>query len=169
MSLLTPDFGLLVWMTLIFVIVLVLLGKFGFPVITGMVEKRSNQIEESLRKAAEAESRLSQLADEQSRLVEQTRAEQSRLVKEAAEVRDKMIQSARQKASEEAAKIIAHAKTEIQAERESALRDLCRQVSMLSIDVAEKIIRKDLDKGENQFELVDRLVRQASQMREKQS
>ena len=141
MSLLTPDFGLLVWMTLIFVIVLVLLGKFGFPVITGMVEKRSNQIEESLRKAAEAESRLSQLADEQSRLVEQTRAEQSRLVKEAAEVR----------------------------ERESALRDLCRQVSMLSIDVAEKIIRKDLDKGENQLELVDRLVREASQMREKQS
>ena len=150
MSLLTPDFGLLVWMTLIFVIVLVLLGKFGFPVITGMVEKRSNQIEESLRKAAEAESRLS-------------------LVKEAAEVRDKMIQSAKQKASEEAAKIIAHAKTEIQAERESALRDLCRQVSMLSIDVAEKIIRKDLDKGENQLELVDRLVREASQMREKQS
>ena len=169
MSLLTPDFGLLVWMTLIFVIVLVLLGKFGFPVITGMVEKRSNQIEESLRKAAEAESRLSQLAEEQSRLVEQTRAEQSRRVKEAAEVRDKMIQSARPKASEEAAKIIAHAKTEIQAERESALRDLCRQVSMLSIDVAEKIIRKDLDKGENQLELVDRLVREASQMREKQS
>lgn len=169
MSLLTPDFGLLVWMTLIFGIVLVILGKYGFPVITGMVEKRSRQIEDSLNKAREAEKRFSELADEQARLLEQTRAEQSRLVKEASEVRDKMIQSARKKASEEAAGIIAQAKAEIQTERESALRELCRQVSMLSIEVAEKVIRKELDKTEGQLELVDRMVREAAEVHNKHS
>lgn len=169
MSLLTPDFGLLVWMTLIFGIVLVILGKYGFPVITGMVEKRSRQIEDSLNKAREAEKRFSELADEQAKLLEQTRAEQSRLVKEASEVRDKMIQSARKKASEEAAGIIAQAKAEIQNERESALRELCRQVSMLSIEVAEKVIRKELDKKESQLELVDKMVREAAEVHNKHS
>ncbi len=169
MSLITPDFGLLVWMTLIFGIVLVILGKFGFPVITGMVDKRSRQIEDSLNKAREAENRFKELADQQARLLEQTREEQSRLVKDASDVRDKMIQSAKQKASEEADRILAQAKAEIQTEREHALRELCRQVSLLSIDVAEKVIRKDLNKEEEQLELVDRLVKEAALLRKKQS
>lgn len=159
----------MVWMTLIFGIVLVILGKFGFPVITGMVDKRSRQIEDSLNKAREAENRFKELADQQARLLEQTREEQSRLVKDASDVRDKMIQSAKQKASEEADRILAQAKAEIQTEREHALRELCRQVSLLSIDVAEKVIRKDLNKEEEQLELVDRLVKEAALLRKKQS
>ena len=76
MSLITPDFGLLFWMTLIFGIVFFLLAKFGFPVITGMVDKRRERIEKSIAAAAEAEEKLASLSQEHARMVEQTRLEQ---------------------------------------------------------------------------------------------
>ncbi len=162
MSLVTPDFGLLFWMVLIFGAVFFVLAKFGFPVITSMVQKRSDHIEDSLRKAQEAQSRLEGLAAEQVRMIEQTRQEQRRILKEASEARDSIIASARQQAQEEADKIIAHARTEIAAERETALREICRQVSLVSVQVAEKIVRKDLETSPEQLSLLDRMVTEAS-------
>ena len=164
MSLITPDFGLLVWMTLIFGIVFFILAKFGFPVITGMVEKRGVRIEESLRKAEEAEKRLSDLAQEQERLTEEFKLERSRMLKEASEMKEKVIAQAQAQASEEAAKIIAHAKMEIEAERASAYRDLCNKVTVISMEVAEKILRKDLEKSEEQLALVDKLVKETAEL-----
>lgn len=102
MSLITPDFGLLFWMTLIFGIVFFVLAKFGFPAITGMVEKRSGKIEDSLRKADEAEKKLASIAREQERLLEEAHLEQSRILKEASEAREKIISTAREEASREA-------------------------------------------------------------------
>ncbi len=162
MSLVTPDFGLLFWMVLIFGTVFFVLAKFGFPVITSMVQKRSDHIEDSLRKAQEAQSRLEGLAAEQVRMIEQTRQEQRRILKEASDARDSIIAGARQQAQEEADKIIAHARTEIAAERETALREICRQVSLLSVQVAEKIVRKDLETSPEQLSLLDRMVTEAS-------
>ena len=81
MSLITPDFGLLVWMTLIFGIVFFVLAKWGFPMITGSVEKRAQRIGESIKAAKEAEEKLRNLAEEQSRMIEETRQEQSRILK----------------------------------------------------------------------------------------
>lgn len=164
MSLITPDFGLLVWMTLIFGIVFFILAKFGFPAITGMVEKRGVRIEESLRKAEEAEKRLSELAAEQERMTEEFKLERSRMLKEASEMREKVVAQAQAQASEEAAKILAHAKMEIEAERASAYRDLCNKVSVISMEVAEKILRKELDKSEEQIALVDRLLKETSEV-----
>ncbi len=149
-------------MVLIFGAVLFVLAKFGFPVITSMVQKRSDHIEDSLRKAQEAQSRLEGLAAEQVRMIEQTRQEQRRILKEASEARDSIIASARQQAQEEADKIIAHARTEIAAERETALREICRQVSLVSVQVAEKIVRKDLETSPEQLSLLDRMVTEAS-------
>ena len=162
MSLITPDFGLLFWMVLIFGIVFGLLAKFGFPVITGMVDKRKERIDSSIAKAAEAERRLAALAEEQARMIEQTKLEQGRILKEASEARDRIVEQAKAQASEEAGKILDHAKVEIAAERETALRDIRRQVALLSVSVAEKIVRKDLDTTAGQLELVDRLVDEAS-------
>lgn len=162
MSLVTPDFGLLFWMVLIFGAVFFVLAKFGFPVITSMVQKRSDHIEDSLRKAQEAQTRLEGLAAEQVKMIEQTRQEQRRILKEASDARDNIIASAKQQAQQEAAKIIEHAKTEIAAERETALRDICRQVSLLSVQVAEKIVRKDLETSPEQLSLLDRMVTEAS-------
>ena len=100
MSLITPDFGLLFWMVLIFGIVFFVLAKFGFPVITSMVQKRSDHIAESLRKAQEAQDKLEGLAAEQTKMIEQTRLEQKRILKEASQARDNIIASARQQAQE---------------------------------------------------------------------
>ncbi len=162
MSLVTPDFGLLFWMVIIFGVVFFLLAKFGFPVITGMVRKRSDHIEESLKKAQAAQEALENLTQEGKRIIEEARVEQGNILKEATRTRDQIINEARRKAQEEADKIVQHAKIEIAAERESAMRDICRQVSLISVKVAEKIVRKELDTSEQQLALIDRLVEECS-------
>ena len=163
MSLITPDFGLLFWMVVIFGIVFFLLAKFGFPVITKAVQTRSDHIADSLKAADEAQARLAGLAQEQARMIEETRLEQSRLLKEASESRERIIAQAKEEAAAEAAKLLDHAKVEIAAERESAIRDIRRQVAMISVEVAEKIVRKDLEGEAGQQGLIDRMVDEAAQ------
>ena len=120
MSLITPDFGLLVWMTLIFGIVFFVLAKWGFPMITGSVEKRAQRIGESIKAAKEAEERLRNLAEEQSRMIEEARQEQSRILKEAAASRDSIVEQAKDQARAEASKKRAE---EILAQKNLAQRD----------------------------------------------
>ena len=162
MSLITPDFGLLFWMTLIFAILFFVLAKFGFPAITGMVDKRSERINESIGKAREAERRLEQLGDEQTRMMEETRAEQARILKEASQARDSILSQARQQAQDDASKIIEQARTQIAAEKESALRDIRSQVANLSVDVAEKILRSRLSSEQAQMDLITKMVDELS-------
>ena len=83
MSLITPDFGLLFWMTLIFAIVFFILAKFGFPVITKMVRGRQERIETSIRQAKEIEARVEEMAREHAGMLEETRREQARILREA--------------------------------------------------------------------------------------
>ena len=163
MSLITPDFGLMFWMVLIFGIVFFILAKFGFPLITGMVDKRSERIDASIAKAREAEERLSNIAAEQERMLEQARMEQGRIIKETTEVRDKILADAKEQARHEADKILERAKTDIAAERESALRDIRAYVARVSVDVAEKVLRKDLSSDKGQLELIDKLLNELSQ------
>jgi F-type H+-transporting ATPase subunit b len=163
MSLITPDFGLLFWMVVIFGIVFFLLAKFGFPVITKAVQTRSDHIADSLKAADEAQARLAGLAQEQAKMIEETRLEQSRILKEASESRERIIAQAKEEAAAEAAKLLDHAKVEIAAERESAIRDIRRQVAMISVEVAEKIVRKDLEGDAGQQGLIDRMVDEAAQ------
>ena len=162
MSLITPDFGLLVWMTLIFGIVFFVLAKWGFPMITGSVEKRAQGIGESIKAAKEAEERLRNLAEEQSRMIEETRQEQSRILKEAAASRDNIVEQAKVQAREEASRILDQARTQIAAEKESALRDVRKEVALLSVSVAEKVLKASLSDGAEQSALVDRLVDEVS-------
>lgn len=98
-------------------------------------------------------------------MIEETRLEQSRILKEASEARESIIAKAKEEASAEAAKLLEHAKVEIAAERESAIRDIRRQVAMISVEVAEKIVRKDLDTPDAQLSLIDKLVDEASEAR----
>ena len=165
MSLITPDFGLLFWMVVIFGAVFFLLAKFGFPIITKAVQQRSDHIADSLKAADEAQARLAGMAEEQRKMIEETRLEQSRILKEASEARESIIAKAKEEASAEAAKLLEHAKVEIAAERESAIRDIRRQVAMISVEVAEKIVRKDLDTPDAQLLLIDKLVDEASEAR----
>ena len=162
MSLITPDFGLIFWMTLIFAVLFFILAKVGFPIITKMVDSRSERIEGSIRLAEEAEKRMASLKEEQEKMIQDTKLEQSRILKEAAETRDRIVAEAKDKAQDEAAKMIEHARTEIAAERESAIRDIRRQVAMISVEVAEKIVRKDLDDSAEALALIDRMVDEVS-------
>ena len=163
MNLVTPDSGLLFWMVLIFAVVFFILWRFGFPIITDMVEKRSARIEDSLKLAREAEKRMQDLAREQEALVAQSRQEQTRILQEATRARAAIIERAGQEASEKAAQLLEKARTEIAAEKESALRDIRREVALLSVDVAEKVVREKLQTDENQMAYIGRLVEEMTQ------
>ena len=163
MSLFTPDFGLLFWMVLIFGLLFFLLAKFGFPIITSMVDKRSAAIDKSLKDAKEVEERVAAMKAEHEQMILQARNEQSALLKEASETRKAIIEGARQEAREEAEKIISEARVRIEAEKESALRDIRKEVALLSVGVAEKILRKDLSDEEKDSNYLSALVEEAAQ------
>ena len=158
MNLLLPDSGLIFWMALIFAIVFFVLAKFGFPVITGMVEKRNARISDALEAARKAEEALAHLNQEQERIMAETREEQALLKKEAAAERERMIAVARDQAQAEAQKIMDEAKARIQEEKEAALRDMRREVAKISLTIAEQVVRKEMSTEKGQRDLVDTLV-----------
>ena len=163
MNLLLPESGLLFCMTIIFAIVFFLLSKFGFPVITGMVEKRNQRINDSLEAARVAEEAISHLNQEKDRILEETRQEQNRLMKEAALERERLIEHAQIQAKEEAEKILQTATAKIQEEKEAAMKELRNEVAVISMAIAEKALRKELSSDKGQTELISRLVDQMSE------
>ena len=160
MDLMLPDSGLLFWMTVIFGLVLFVLAKFGFPMITGMVEKRNRRISDSLEAARIAEEALANLQQEQETLISQTRSEQARLMQEAAAERDRMIAQAQELARAEAQKILDEARVRINEEKEAAMKDIRNEVAKVSLSIAEKVVRKDLSSDASQKELVEKLVQE---------
>lgn len=162
MNLLLPDSGLLFWMTIIFAIVFFILAKFGFPVITGMVEKRTKRIDDAIGAARQAEERLQGLAVEQERLITEARAEQDSILKEAARERDRMLAEAQEQARIQAGAILDDARARIKEEKEAALRDIRREVAVLSVNIAEKIVRKELSSDKGQMDMIDRMVDELS-------
>lgn len=158
MNLMLPDSGLLFWMTIIFVIVFLILAKFGFPVITGMVDKRSKRIDDAIAAARKAEESLAGMAQEQERLLAEAKAEQARILAEAAAQRDSMIAQAQEEARNEAVKIMEEAKVRINEEKEAALRDVRKEVALLSVTIAEKVVRKEISTDKGQMELIDRMM-----------
>lgn len=158
MNLMLPDSGLLFWMTLIFLVVFLILAKFGFPVITSMVEKRTKRIDDALSAARKAEEAIAHLSQEQERIVAETKVEQARMIQEAAAERDRLIASAQDRARIEAQKIIEEARVRINEEKEAALKEARKELALISLAIAEKVVRKDLSDAEAQKELVDRYV-----------
>ena len=163
MNLVTPDFGLLFWMVVIFGIVFFLLAKFGFPIITDMVDKRSARIAQSLKDADEIEARMAAWKQEQAQMLETARKEQSAILREASLTKAQIVADAKAQAKAEADKILAQARTEIAAEKESALRDVRKEVALLSVQVAEKILRHELSESGSQRAFIDSLVDEARQ------
>ena len=144
MNLITPDSGLLFWMVLIFGIVFFLLAKFGFPVITSMVEKRNETIEKSLKDAKEIELKMTEMVQDHARMLEEARKEQAQILREATDSRKQILEQAKTDAREEADKIVTEARARIADEKESAMRDIRREAALLSVGVAEKILREEL-------------------------
>ncbi|MFB0973868.1 MAG: F0F1 ATP synthase subunit B [Bacteroidales bacterium] len=158
MSLLMPESGLVFWMLIVFGIVLFILAKWGFPVITGMVNKRKDYIDRSLANADVANAKLSKLQEESDAIVANADKEQSRILRQAAEERDKIIEDARRQAALAAQKEMDDAKVQIQIQKEEAERSMKREVAVLAVDIAEKIVRKNLSRDEEQMQMIDRMV-----------
>ena len=163
MSLLTPEPGLLFWMLLCFGVVFFVLAKFGFPIIVDMVDKRKAFIDESLENAKRANLQLAQIKEESDRILTEARGQQASLLKEANEMRNKIVNDAKENANVEASKILDEAKAAIQKEKEMAMRDMKNQIASLSIEIAEHVLRKNLENKPAQEELVDNLIKEIQQ------
>ena len=159
-SFLTPEPGLLIWMLVAFLVVFVLLAKYGFPIITGMVEKRKQFIDESLTSAREANEKLANIKAECQTLLQEAQARQSQILKEAAQTSNQIVAESKTKAQEEAARIIEDARRQIQAETERAQRDIRAQVADLSIQIAGKILSREMQKEEEQEKWIDQILEQ---------
>lgn len=160
-SILTPDFGLLFWMLLAFLIVFFLMAKYGFPIITKMVEDRKNYIDESLQKAHEANERLAGIQQESERLLTEARAKQADILAQAKATGDSIVSEARNKAQADGAKLLQEAKAQIAAEKENALRDIRQTVADLSIVIAEKVVRQKLANNDEQQALIEQMLNEA--------
>ena len=157
-AILTPDFGLFFWMLIAFLVVFVLLAKFGFPVITGMVEERKNFIDESLRKAHEAQERLANIEKEGESILQEAREKQAQILKEAAETRDAIVEKAQDKARAEGARLLEDARVAIEQEKKAAIADIRAQVATLSVEIAEKVLKQNLKDDKSQMDLIDRML-----------
>jgi F-type H+-transporting ATPase subunit b len=158
MALLLPESGLLFWMLLSFGIIVFILAKFGFPVIVKMVEDRKAYIDESLLSAQKAYDDLAKVKDESLLILDNARKEHIKILNEASLSKEMLIKDAKEKASIEASKLITEARKQILLEKEDAIRDIRRQVAELSVDIAEKVIRGQLEKKTEQMDMINRLL-----------
>ena len=158
MDLLIPSTGLLFWMSITFLVVLFILWKFGFPVITKMVRERKAFIDDSLRKAHEANERLANIQKEGESILQEARERQAQILKEAADTRDAIVAKAKSDAREEGARLLNDAKAEIEQEKKAAIADIRKQVATLSVEIAEKVLRQNLQGDKAQMDFIDRML-----------
>lgn len=158
MELFTPESGLLFWMLLVFLVVLFILGKFAWPFITNAIADREKYINDSVKAADEAFSKLETVKEERTAILAKAREDQNALMKEVQIMKEKLIEEAKVQARAEADKIIADARMSILAEKELALKEVKNQVALLSIGIAGKVLRKNLETEKSQMELVDQLL-----------
>ncbi len=162
-SFLTPDFGLLFWTLIAFLVVFAMLAKSAFPVITGMVEKRKRYIDESLISARQANEKLANIKVECQTLLREAQMRQSEIIKEATETRNSIVSDAKTKAQEEASRILEEARLQIMSETEKAQRELRSQVAELAVQIAEKILSRNLQRETEQMQWIDQVLNKISE------
>jgi F-type H+-transporting ATPase subunit b len=158
MNLVKPEFGLIFWMTVTFLIVFFLMKKFAWGPILKMIQEREESIEHALNSAQKAKEEMAELQNNNEKLLAEARLEKDKMLKEAREIKETMINDAKDAAQKEAQRIMADARNSIQNEKMVAINELKSQVALMSVEIAEKIIRKDLSKDENQKTLVASLI-----------
>jgi len=162
MNPLLPELGLVLWMSIAFLVVLFLLKKFAWSDIVKALNDREEFIERSLKSAEEAKAQMSSLKAENESLLVEARAEREKILKEAKEMKDKIMSDAKVSASEESNRLINNARTEIDKEKNQDLADIKKQVAELSIQIAEKVIRTELSDKTAQQALVDSHLNQST-------
>lgn len=156
--LLKPDVGLLFWMLLSFGVVFFVLAKYGFPIITKMVEDRNAYIEKSLDAAKEANKQLASIKEETEVMLASARAEQVNILKDAENTRNRIISEAKELARAEGLKEVEQFRKQMELEKEDVIKDIRRQVATLSVEIAEKVIRTNLNDSKDQTSMIERLI-----------
>lgn len=159
MDLLTPGLGVIVWTVIIFSILLFMLRKFAWNPINNALKTREQSIRSALNAANKAREDIKKLQVENERILKEARIEREEIMKEARAVKEKIIAEAREKADSEGKKMIENARISIQNEKESAISDIKLQITNLSIEISEIILREKL-KDENEGKaLVEKLLK----------
>ena len=145
-------------MLLAFLVVFGVLAKYGFPAIVNMVDERNKYIDDSLRKAHEAQERLANIEQEGESILQEAREKQAQILKEAAETREAIVEQAQAKARQEGARLLEEARVAIEQEKKAAIADIRQQVATLSVEIAEKVLRANLKDDASQMALIDRML-----------
>lgn len=158
MSLLQPEAGLLFWMVLSFGGVFFVLAKYAFPVILKMVEERKAYIDNSLKLADETNAQLELLKAEGEKIITKAREEQVTILNDALSLKEQIINEARNEAKAEAAKQLDTVRKQIRKEQADAILEVRSQVAVLAVDIAEKVIRMQLNDKEKHMSMINRLM-----------
>lgn len=158
--LVTPEFGLIFWQLVIFGIVLFLLRTFAWKPILSALSEREDSIENALRLASQAKLEMQALQAGNEKLLAEARLERDRILKEATDVSNKLIEQAKNKATEEGSRMINQAREAIQNEKNAALAEVKNTAAQLSIDIAERILRRELSDNAAQKELVNSYLKE---------
>lgn len=158
MDLVTPGIGMIFWTTLFFLILLFVLGKFAWPAILAAVHARNDSIKKALESADRAREEMTKLQANNEKILAEAKSERDAMMKEAKEMKDKIISEAKEKAGEEANKLLQNAREAIRSEKDSAIVEMKQQMAILSIDIAEKVLKNKLSDDKSQKDLVNKLV-----------
>ncbi|MCM1377424.1 MAG: F0F1 ATP synthase subunit B [Clostridium sp.] len=158
MELFTPDFGLIFWMFVAFILLFLVLAKWGWPVILKNMEERADTIDKGVEYAKEAKQQLDSARDEAKKYLDKARQEQADMLREAAKMKSDIIEEARKEAGIEAQKVMDAAKLSIEQSRKEAELQFRNEVSKFSIDIAEKMVRHQMKDDKQQAQLVDKLL-----------
>jgi len=151
MNLLTPEFGLLIWTLLAFLVVFFVLGKYAWPAIVKGLKQREQTIADSIATAEKVRAEMAQLKNENEELLAKAREERALLLRDARETKDRIISESKEQAKIEANKIISEAQAIINTQKMAAITDVKNQVGKMVIEISEKILRNDLEnKGEQE-------------------
>lgn len=157
--LVTPEIGMLFWTALVFILLMLLLTKFAWKPILKAVKERESSIEEALNSAQDAKRQMAELKSSNEELLNKAREERDAMLKEARDIKDKIVGDAKNTAKEEAEKIVTAARESIQHEKMAAITELKNQVAILSIEIAEKILKEELSSADKQKTIIDNVVK----------
>ena len=158
MDLLKPEFGLIFWTAISFALLLFILRKFAWKPILGAVNSREEGIKEALASAEKARREMENLHADNERILKEARLERETLLKEARDIKAKMISDAKDEAQAQANKMIEQAQVAIESEKKAAMTELKNQVASLSLEIAEKVVRKELSNKGSQIQLVESML-----------
>jgi F-type H+-transporting ATPase subunit b len=159
MELITPGIGLLFWMVLIFSLLLFILGKYAWKPVLKSLKNREHSIEEALQLADKTREQMAQLKSDNEKLMDEARKERDKMMAEAREMKDHILSEARQRSVEEGKKLIDQARTQITQEKAAAIDEIRTMVAGYSVEIAEKLLRKKLEKDKDQQVLIEEYIK----------